>query len=221
MKYCIEIRDLTKKYKNDKGDKIIFENYSENFQKNSLIAITGQSGVGKTTLLNLISGIDLPDSGNIIINGQIMTELNDEERSIFRNRHIGYVVQDYGLIKYKTAIDNVMIPLYFNESSIKDMKPFALNALSRVGIIDLSDYKVGKLSGGQCQRVAIARAIVNNQDILLADEPTNALDDKNKEEILKLFNQLKSEGKTIIVATHDTNIAQCCDCVIDIGNEKA
>lgn len=174
------------------------------------IAIEGRSGSGKSTLLNIIGCIDFLTSGDYWLEGVNTCILNDREISSIRNSKIGFVLQEFGLISNKTVLENVSIPLMFSKVKLKEMKGKCLDALTKVGMEQYVSKKVNQLSGGQKQRVAIARAIVNDPDIILADEPTGALDSKTTIEIMDLLRELNSNGRTIIIVTHDKIVSQYC-----------
>ena len=185
-----------------------------------LVAITGKSGAGKSTLLNILSCIDNYDSGKYYIDDVLIQKLSERKLADIRNKKIGLVMQDFALVDDFSCLENVMLPLDFALKKTSGRKEKALNALKSVGLDSMANKSVSKLSGGQKQRVAIARAIVNNPSIILADEPTGALDSKTSSEIMELFKSLNKEGKTIIIVTHDPEIAQQCDRIIEISDGK-
>lgn len=195
-------------------------NVSLEIEKGSLNAIIGKSGSGKSTLLHIIGCIDSFEKGTYIFNNDDVSNFNDRQRASFRSDKVGIVLQDFSLIENYSVIENVMIPFYFsNKGSIK-MKEKAALALKTVGMDALADKSVKKLFGGQKQRVAIARAIVNNPQLILADEPTGTLDSVTSSEIMELFHQLHQKGKTIIIVTHDLEIANQCERKIKISDGK-
>lgn len=216
----IQLEQICKTYAKGKPNAVqALKNVSLHIGEGELVAIIGKSGSGKTTLLNIIGCIDSFDQGKYLLNGQDISKKRDVALSKIRNREIGIVVQDFALIQSDTALDNVMLPFYFDSSvSLKSAKPKALAALQSVGLEELANKSVNQLSGGQKQRVAIARAIVHAPSVLLADEPTGALDSKTAAEIMDVFKQLSEQGKTIIIVTHDLSIANQCDRIIEISD---
>lgn len=186
------------------------------------VAVMGTSGAGKTTLLNIIGCIDTPDAGRYIFYDKEILKCNDKELSEIRNEHIGFVLQDFGLIAYKNVFDNVAVPLlvgkrHYNRAEIKRKVRMALE---KTGIANLAGRKAYKLSGGQKQRVSIARALVNNPDVLLADEPTGNLDRKTSEMIMDQLTKVNKSGTTVILVTHDEKIAGYCKRLILIEDGK-
>lgn len=185
-----------------------------------MVAITGTSGAGKSTLLHILACIDGYDSGEYLIDDMFIGKLSDRKMAAIRNEKIGMVMQDFALIDELSALDNVMIPLDFaakgKKKSKKERKKIAQNMLSMVQMQDFADQPVSNLSGGQKQRVAIARAIANEPALILADEPTGALDSETTKEIMKVFIDLNKQGRTIIIVTHDMAVAKQCGRVIRI-----
>jgi putative ABC transport system ATP-binding protein len=172
------------------------------------VAIVGPSGSGKTTLMNLIGCLDTPTSGSYVFDGEEVSQLDDDALSHVRNEKIGFVFQTFNLLPRATALDNVALPLVYADASRAERRTAARHALERVDLGDRLDHRPEQLSGGQRQRVAIARALVNEPKLLLADEPTGALDQRTGSEIIGLFEQLNREGATIVIVTHDPSIAR-------------
>ncbi|MBR6337625.1 MAG: ABC transporter ATP-binding protein [Ruminococcus sp.] len=183
-----------------------------------LVAIIGKSGAGKSTLLHILACIDSYQDGEYRIDDTLVKHLSERRYARIRNEKIGMVMQDFALVEDFTALENVMIPLNFSKKKISGKKEKALAALRSVGIEDLAKKPCNKLSGGQKQRVAIARAIVNEPSMILADEPTGALDTKTSAEIMELFKSLNEQGRTVVIVTHDPKVAEQCERVIEISD---
>ncbi len=183
-----------------------------------LVAIIGKSGAGKSTLLHILACIDSYQDGEYKIDDTLVKGLSERKYARIRNEKIGMVMQDFALVEDFTALENVMIPLNFSKKKKKGKKEKALAALRSVGIEDLAKKPCNKLSGGQKQRVAIARAIVNEPSMILADEPTGALDTKTSSEIMELFKSLNEQGRTVVIVTHDPKVAEQCGRVIEISD---
>ena len=218
----IELKNINKTYNKGKANAFqALKNVSLTIEDGEMVAIIGKSGAGKSTLMHIIGCIDDFESGTYILNGKDISTVKEGARARIRNKDIGIVMQDFALVEDYTAIENVMIPLYFAKGKLlESKKTIAKKALEKVGIGELASKRVNKLSGGQKQRVAIARAIVNNPGILLADEPTGALDVKTSEEIIGVFRELNEQGITVIIITHDMEVADACERVIEISDGK-
>ena len=188
--------------------------------RNEFVALMGPSGSGKSTLMNIIGCLDTPTEGNYYLKGKLVSTLSDNELAYIRNSEIGFVFQVFNLLPRATAFHNVEIPLIYKGAKKKDREEKALNALEMVEMLDRKDHRPSELSGGERQRVAIARALVNEPSLLLADEPTGNLDSKTGQEILNLFQKIHSRGNTIIVVTHDSDIAKLAQRTMHIKDGK-
>lgn len=203
----IEIKNLSKKYVMDDVVVDALKTIDLKIEHNEYVAIMGPSGSGKSTLMNIIGCLDTPTSGNYFFRDVDVSSLDDDTLSVMRNKEIGFVFQNFNLLARMSSIHNVELPLIYAGVHKAERRERALKAMDRVGLADRINHKPTELSGGQRQRVAIARALVTNPGILLADEPTGALDSKTGDEIMELFNKLHQEGNTIILITHEQEIA--------------
>ena len=203
----IEIKDLKKSYSLGKTDVPVIHGINLNIKENEYVAIMGPSGSGKSTLMNILGCLDTATSGHYYLNKVDVNTLSDDDLSIMRNKEIGFIFQSFNLLPRLNAIQNVELPLIYSGVTRQERREKALEALGKVDLSDRVNHKPTELSGGQRQRVAIARALVTNPGILLADEPTGALDSKTGVDIMRLFDQLQKEGNTIIVITHEQEIA--------------
>lgn len=185
--------------------------------KGEMVAIKGSSGAGKSTLLHIIGCLDKPTSGSYLLNGQDVSQLSLSKLAEIRNASFGFVMQHFALIEEDNALQNVATPLLFAKARRSQMDARAMEQLRNVGMEQMANKRIATLSGGEKQRVAIARAMVNNPEIILADEPTGALDRANTEKIVQLFQQLNEKGKTIIIVTHDDFVAQSCRRIVTIA----
>lgn len=206
----IEIQDLKKTYMLDQVEINALRGINLGIPENEYVAIMGPSGSGKSTLMNIIGCLDNATDGKYLFDGVDVTILNDKQLSAIRNKQVGFIFQSFNLLPRINALQNVELPLLYGGIEKKERKRMAAQALEKVGLKDRMLHKPSELSGGQRQRVSIARALVNNPGIILADEPTGALDSKSGEEIMAIFNQLHNEGNTIIVITHEKEIAAYC-----------
>ncbi len=216
----IQVSNLTKIYQMGTQEVRALNGVSFDVQPNEYIAIMGPSGSGKSTLMNLIGCLDTPSSGTYILNNQDVSELEDAELAEVRNREIGFVFQTFNLLPRTDCLSNVELPLIYSGIKTAERHERASETLRRVGLGDRIDHKPNELSGGQRQRVAIARALVNNPSILLADEPTGNLDTQTGEEIMMLFEELYRSGNTIIVVTHEPEIAEHARRIIRLRDGK-
>ena len=203
----IEIEKLVRNFKLGKQLIKVLKAISFSINKNEYVALMGPSGSGKSTLMNLIGCLDTPTSGKYILNQQDVSQLTDDELAEIRNKEIGFVFQTFNLLPRATALDNVALPLIYAGFSKKDREERAMEVLKQVGLGDRVKHKPNELSGGQRQRVAVARALVNKPSIILADEPTGNLDSKTSNEIMGLFDTIHKAGNTIILVTHEEEIA--------------
>ena len=207
MGMILELKNIYKDYLQGKLTVNVLKDINLQVEEGDYIAIMGPSGSGKTTLMNLIGCLDVPTSGIYELDGQDITKKNDNQMAAIRNRYIGFVFQTFNLLPKLSARDNVALPLLYAGVSKRERRRRAELALAKVGLADRMDFRSNQLSGGQCQRVAIARAIVGNPKILLADEPTGALDTKSGMQVMEIFRQLNDEGVTVIMITHEREIA--------------
>ncbi|MDD6182813.1 MAG: ABC transporter ATP-binding protein [Lachnospiraceae bacterium] len=212
----LNLEHIYKDYQQDKLVVPVLKDVSLQVEEGEYVAIMGPSGSGKTTLMNIIGCLDLPTSGTYQFAGNNILEYKDRELAALRSSGIGFVFQNFQLLPRATARDNVALPLSYTGTKPKERKERAMEALEKVGLADRADFRPNQLSGGQKQRVAIARAMVNHPKILLADEPTGALDSKSGEQIMQLFQQLNDEGVTIVMITHDNKVAQRAKRIVHI-----
>ena len=220
MTKIIETKNISKRYV--MGEEVIdaLKNISISVNKGEYVAFMGPSGSGKSTLMNIVGCLDTPSTGKYILNGHDVSEMSENELAAVRNKEIGFVFQTFNLLPRQSALDNVALPLIYAGYSKKERNEIAMETLRGVGLDNRANHKPNELSGGQRQRVAIARALVNNPKILLADEPTGALDSKTSEEILNLFAELNSQGVTVIIVTHDNNVAKRCKRILRMTDGK-
>ena len=217
----VKLKNIVKIYNPEKQNEFeALHGISAEIKDGEMVAVIGKSGAGKSTLLHILACIDSYQSGEYTIDGTLVKGLSEREYAKIRNEKIGMVMQDFALVEDFTALENVMIPLNFSRKRIPNKKEKALAALRSVGIEELAKKPCSKLSGGQKQRVAIARAIVNEPAMILADEPTGALDSKTSEEIMELFRSLNEQGRTVVIVTHDPKVAEQCERVIEISDGR-
>jgi len=216
MAALIETRDLWKTYVMGSEEIHALRGVSIQIERGEYVAIMGPSGSGKSTLMNLIGCLDTPSKGSYILNGKEVSQMNDDELARIRNEEIGFVFQTFNLLPRASALHNVELPLVYAGVGTKDRQDRAKAALDKVELLNRMNHKPNELSGGQRQRVAIARALVNNPSILLADEPTGNLDSKTGVEIMTLFERLHQAGNTIVLVTHEADIAAHAHRVIHI-----
>lgn len=212
----LQLKNIVKTYVAGDTKQDALKGVSMNFRENEFVSILGQSGSGKTTLLNIIGGLDRYTSGDLIINGVSTSKYKDADWDYYRNHSIGFVFQSYNLIPHQSVLSNVELALTLAGISKKERRARAIEVLKKVGLADHIHKRPNQMSGGQMQRVAIARALINNPDILLADEPTGALDSKSGLQVMELFDTLHKQGVTIIMITHSDEIASYADRVVKI-----
>ena len=223
----LKLTDICKDYVQGKEPVRVLKNVNLTVEQGEYLAIMGPSGSGKTTLMNLIGCLDVPTSGALELDGEDLKDLSDDALADIRNKHIGFVFQSFHLLPKMDALDNVALPLLYAGVPLKERRARAEEALKAVGLEERIHFLPNQLSGGQCQRVAIARAMVTKPALLLADEPTGALDTKAGNQIMEIFRQLSREGMTIIMITHEQSIADCADKIyyildgeLDTGTDK-
>ena len=212
----LRMTDICKDYAQGKEPVRVLKNINLTVEQGDYLAIMGPSGSGKTTLMNLIGCLDVATSGIYELDGKDLKNLTDDQLADIRNRYIGFVFQSFHLLPKMDALDNVALPLLYAGVPLKERRQRAEEALKAVGLEERIHFFPNQLSGGQCQRVAIARAMVGNPSLLLADEPTGALDTKSGNQIMEIFRQLSNQGMTIIMITHEQSIAQCADKIYHI-----
>jgi putative ABC transport system ATP-binding protein len=214
----IKIKNLNKIYnQNTESELHVLKNINLEIEQGSLNAIIGKSGSGKSTLLHIIGCLDNFTDGEYLLDNNNIKKLSNKQLAEIRNKKIGFVLQEFGLILNKTCYDNIAIPLMFNKNiRHSDINKKVKSVISKVELNEKINRKAGELSGGQKQRIAIARALVNDPEIILADEPTGALDSNTSDEIIKLLFELNKQGKTVIIVTHDNELAKKCPNVIEI-----
>ena len=219
----IEIKNLYKTYNYGKPNAFeALKDVSLTINDGEMVAIIGKSGAGKSTLMHILGCIDDFEKGQYIFTGKDISKVNEKKSAAIRNSEIGIVLQEFALMEQYTVVENVIMPLFFTPKSGRrsEKEKRALEILKRLEMDEYAHKKVNKLSGGQKQRVAIARAMINNPSVLLADEPTGALDVKTTDEIMKVFRNLNKNGTTVIIITHDMEVAGMCDRIIEISDGK-
>ena len=217
----IDIKDLYKIYNEGQESEVrALDGVSLQINRGEFVAIVGASGSGKSTMMNVLGCLDVPTRGEYILNGTQVTSLKDRELARIRNREIGFIFQSYNLLQDLDALDNVILPLIYRGTSIFEREELAMDALARVGMDGRAHHRPSQMSGGQQQRVAIARAIATHPPIIMADEPTGALDSKTGRHVLGILQQLYREGTTILLITHDDGIAATAPRVVRLSDGK-
>ena len=212
----IDIKSLHKSYKMGSSSLHVLKGINFKVQEGELVAIMGSSGSGKSTLLNILGMLDVSDEGEYLLDKIEIKNLDETKAAKYRNQFLGFVFQSFNLINYKNAIENVALPVYYRGISRRERQDSALEYLEKVGLKNWAKHLPSELSGGQKQRVAIARALVSKPKVLLADEPTGALDSKTSNEVMALIQKINNEGKTILVVTHEQDIANMCKRVVKL-----
>ncbi len=212
----IEIKNLHKSYKIGSNSLHVLKGINFNVSEGELVAIMGSSGSGKSTLLNILGMLDVADEGTYSLDGVAIKNLDETKAAKYRNKFLGFIFQSFNLINYKTAIENVALPLYYQKIPRKIRQEKAMQYLAKVGLADWAEHLPSELSGGQKQRIAIARAMAAEPKVLLADEPTGALDSVTSCDVMQLIQEINDEGKTILVVTHETDIANMCKRIVQL-----
>ncbi|MDT8411070.1 MAG: ABC transporter ATP-binding protein [Vicingaceae bacterium] len=212
----IVINNLHKSYKMGSNVLHVLKGINFNVNEGEMVAIMGSSGSGKSTLLNIVGMLDLLDSGSYTLDGVPIVNLNETKAAKYRNKFLGFIFQSFNLINYKTALENVALPLYYQRVPKKERDEKALQYLTKVGLANWATHLPSELSGGQKQRVAIARALAAQPKVLLADEPTGALDSTTSYEVMQLLQEINDEGKTLLVVTHEEDIAKMCKRIVQL-----
>jgi len=212
----IQIKNLHKSYKMGKNSLHVLKGINFNVEEGELVAIMGSSGSGKSTLLNILGMLDSLDSGEYILDNVPIKDLNETKAARYRNKFLGFVFQSFNLINYKSAVENVALPLYYQKVPRKERQEKALKYLEQVGLKEWATHLPSELSGGQKQRVAIARAMAAEPKVLLADEPTGALDSTTSYEVMDLIQKINDQGNTILIVTHEPDIAAMCKRIVHL-----
>lgn len=218
--HLIEVRDVYKIYNPGENQVNALDGVSITIDEGEFVAIIGQSGSGKSTLMNMLGLLDTPTTGEYYINGHLVDDLTDDEMSVIRNEQIGFIFQGFNLIPSLSALENVELPLVYRGMPKAERRQISIDALERVGLDKRMHHLPAEMSGGQQQRVAVARAIAARPPVILADEPTGNLDTKSTKEVMAILHELKDEGRTVIVITHDNEIAEEAERVIRIRDGK-
>ena len=210
----IQLKDITKVYHVGSRPLKVLKGIDLDIGEKELVSIMGSSGSGKSTLLNILGLLDQYDTGVYHLNGTPMKGLSEKKSAIYRNQYIGFVFQSFNLLSFKNALENVALPLYYQKVRRSKRNKIAMEYLERVGLKEWADHMPNELSGGQKQRVAIARSLITRPRVILADEPTGALDSKTSQEVMEIFKEVNREGMTVIIVTHENDIANQCQRII-------
>jgi len=212
----VDLKNIHKYYYNGSNPLHVLKGIDLKINEGELVSIMGSSGSGKSTLLNIIGILDNYDKGEYRLADVLIKDLSEKKAAYYRNQMIGFVFQSFNLISFKTALENVALPLYYQKVNRKKRNILAMEYLEKLGMADRSHHLPNELSGGQKQRVAIARALISNPKIVLADEPTGALDSKTSEEVMQIFKEINKQGKTVIIVTHEQDIAKQTNRIINL-----
>ena len=210
----VNLKNIHKYYYNGNQPLHVLKGIDLTINESDLVSIMGSSGSGKSTLLNILGILDNYDQGSYTLDGVLIKDLSEKKAALFRNQFIGFVFQSFNLISFKTALENVALPLYYQKVNRRERNRIALEYLDKLGMKDRADHLPNELSGGQKQRVAIARALISNPRIILADEPTGALDSQTSLEVMEIFKEINQQGKTMIIVTHEEEIAAQTNSII-------
>jgi len=210
----IQLKNIHKSYKVGKNKLHVLKGIDMDIKKGEMVSIMGSSGSGKSTLLNILGMLDNYDEGEYLLDNTLIANLNETKGAQYRNKFLGFVFQSFNLISFKTAQENVALPLYYKKIKRKERNQLALEYLEKVGLKDWATHLPNELSGGQKQRVAIARALITQPKVLLADEPTGALDSKTSLDVMQLLRDINMEGNTVLIVTHENDIAESTDRII-------
>ncbi len=212
----IKLQKINKSYKLGQNTLHVLKGIDLNIEKGELVSIMGASGSGKSTLLNIIGVLDNYDTGDYQLNGTLMKNMNETKAAYYRNQYIGFVFQSFNLINFKSAVENVALPLYYQKVSRKKRNKIAMEYLERVGIKEWAEHTPNEMSGGQKQRVAIARALIAKPKVILADEPTGALDSQTSHEVMELIKEVNKSGITVVIVTHENEISAMTQRIIKL-----